>query len=391
VQSLARELAPASVAAMLKRLIVLLSFLFLAAFAAQAENAITAATTDPVSAECKRIGKKLSSVSVRGCLSHNLQDSGARSVKGQPILIKEYPPLPKQRQPIGRVLLIGGTHGDEYAAVSIVFKWMQTLDKFHSGMFHWHVTPLLNPDGLLLNKPSVRLNANGVDLNRNMPTPDWHRLTAAYWNKTGHDPRRYPGTDPLSEPESRWLYEEIRSFQPDAIVSVHAPFGILDFDGPPVGPDKLGYLHLKLIGTYPGSLGNCAGVQHEIPVITVELPYAGIMPTRAQISNMWTDLVRWLQVNIPKEETIAAYSHFDATTNQLLARKKDAKPVHELQQEPEKSPATPAQTGQKNEQLNEAEQPAATPSADASVLPEAKHHAVSRAVQEVQENSQAID
>ncbi len=260
--------------------------------------------------ECQRIGHKLGSVSVTRCLHSQLQDTGARSVNGQAILLKEYPPLLARRKPIGRVLLIGGTHGDEYASVSIVFKWMKTLDAYHSGLFHWHVVPLLNPDGLL-QKKSVRLNAHGVDLNRNMPTPNWQKETAYYWQKTGHDPRRYPGTDPLSEPESQWLYDEIKGFKPDAIVSVHAPYGVLDFDGPPVGPKKLGALHLRLIGVYPGSLGNSAGIQHKIPVITVELPYAGIMPSQQQTSKMWTDLIHWLRYNIPKEETLAAYPLFD--------------------------------------------------------------------------------
>jgi len=271
----------------------------------------------PVQQECERIGHKLGSVSVRGCIDARLTDTGARSVNNQAILMKEYPPLLNKRKPIGRVLLIGGTHGDEYAAVSIVFKWMRTLDKYHSGMFHWHVTPLLNPDGLLQH-PSVRLNAHGVDLNRNMPSPDWYRKTAAYWKSRGFDPRRYPGTAPLSEPESKWLYEEIRHFKPDAIVSVHAPYGVLDFDGPPVGPSDIGYLHLKLIGVYPGSLGNFAGIQHDIPVITVELPHAGIMPTQQQISDMWRDLIKWLRHNIPKEKTVKAYASFDEITARLI-------------------------------------------------------------------------
>lgn len=276
--------------------------------------------TSPVTDECKRIGNKLGSVSIRQCIHAGLKDTGARSVNGQAILLKEYPPLLGKRQPIGRVLLIGGTHGDEYAATSIVFKWMKVLDAHHSGLFHWHVSPLVNPDGLL-QRHSNRLNAHGVDLNRNMPTPNWHKETAAYWHKTGKDSRRYPGEDPLSEPESQWLYDEIQRFKPHAIVSVHAPYGVLDFDGPPVGPQHLGQLHLKLIGTYPGSLGNSAGVQHHIPVITVELPYAGIMPSKQQVSKMWTDLVRWLRYNIPKKETLEAYPLFDDIHKDMLTRR----------------------------------------------------------------------
>ncbi|NWF36145.1 murein peptide amidase A [Mariprofundus sp. KV] len=282
-----------------------------------ASEANSAESPSAIVNECKRIGNKLGSVSTRECLSHQLQESGGTSVTGQAIMIKEYPPL-AAREPKARILLIGGTHGDEYSSVSIIFKWMKTLDIHHSGLFHWHVSPLVNPDGLL-QRPSQRLNANGVDLNRNMPTPDWYKSTSAYWEKTGFDKRRYPGTAPLSEPESRWLYEEIRTFKPHAIVSVHAPYGVLDFDGPPVGPNQLGQLHLHLIGTYPGSLGNSAGVQHQIPVITVELPHAGIMPSEDEISRMWMDLIRWLRLNVPKEKTTRAYATFDETSKQLMA------------------------------------------------------------------------
>ncbi|MDX8397757.1 MAG: M14 family zinc carboxypeptidase [Mariprofundaceae bacterium] len=278
----------------------------------QAESSATTAVFD----ECQRIGHKLGSVSIKTCLNSQLLDTGARSVQGQALLIKEYPPI-GEREPLARVLLIGGTHGDEYSSVSLIFKWMNTLDLHHSGLFHWHVVPLLNPDGLL-KRHSERLNGHGVDLNRNMPTPNWQDKTTRYWKKTAYDPRRYPGTAALSEPESKWLYSEIRSFKPHVIISVHAPYGVLDFDGPPVGPQTLGKLHLKSIGVYPGSLGNSAGIQHHIPVVTVELPYAGIMPSQQQISKMWTDLIVWLRYNIPKQETLNAYPTFDQVTRKLL-------------------------------------------------------------------------
>jgi hypothetical protein len=257
--------------------------------------------SDPVSNECQRIGNKLASIGITECLDRELQPSGAQSVNNAPILIKEYPPLPS-RVPLGRVLLIGGIHGDEYSSVSVVFKWMNTLDIHHSGLFHWHFVPLLNPDGLL-RKSSQRLNANMVDLNRNFPMENWHEATQEYWvNGTGKNERRYPGTDPLSEPETAWLAKEIETFQPDVIVSVHAPHGIVDYDGPENGPYKLGRLYLQLLGTFPGSLGNYAGIEKNIPVVTVELPYAGIMPTPAEISGIWVDLVRWLNENIDGQE-----------------------------------------------------------------------------------------
>lgn len=251
--------------------------------------------------ECERISNKLASVKFKECMDSALQQTEGYSSLGSPILFKDYPPVSK-RHPLGRVLLIGGIHGDEYSSVSIVFKWMKTLDEHHSGLFHWRILPLLNPDGLL-RKKSQRMNANGVDLNRNFPMQDWDNATRDYWeNVTQRNPRRFPGSSALSESETQWLVNEIRQFEPDIIVAVHAPHGIVDYDGPKDGPYKLGRLYLNLLGTYPGSLGNYAGVQMKIPVVTIELPYAGIMPKPAEVAHIWRDLVSWLSKNIVAEQ-----------------------------------------------------------------------------------------
>ncbi|MDH3327395.1 MAG: M14 family murein peptide amidase A [Gammaproteobacteria bacterium] len=249
-----------------------------------------------IDSTCAKIANKLGSVRLSDCQGKGLDYAGGNSVNGLPIMVKEFPPV-EGRKPLSKVLVIGGIHGDEYSSVSLVFKWMKILSKHHSGMFHWKVVPVMNPDGLL-RKKSQRMNDRGVDLNRNFPTPDWHTESHKYWvQKTKRNPRRYPGPAPLSEPESQWLAEYIADFKPDVIVSIHAPFGILDFDGPHSAPNKFGTLHLSLLGTYPGSLGNYAGKHQEIPVVTVELPYAGIMPSRSEISSIWSDLVRWLRKN----------------------------------------------------------------------------------------------
>jgi len=243
---------------------------------------------------CSRIANKLGSVTFKDC--DGLTHAGGSSVNGIPILVKEFPPLAR-RTPLSKVLMIGGIHGDEFSSVSIVFKWMQVLNKHHSGMFHWKMVPVMNPDGLLLKK-SQRMNVRGVDLNRNFPTHNWHEESHNYWiHKTKRNPRRYPGPAPLSEPESQWLAGYIADFKPDIIVSIHAPYGILDFDGPSTAPNQLGRLHLNLLGTYPGSLGNYAGLHKQIPVVTIELPYAGIMPTRKEMRDIWVDLIGWLRNN----------------------------------------------------------------------------------------------
>ena len=127
-----------------------------------------------VTGECDRIAQKLASIDQSECLNRALAITRGESVQGAPILLKEYLPM-ENRQPRGRVLLVGGIHGDEYSSVSIVFKWMSILDEHHTGLFHWRIVPLLNPDGLL-RQEARRMNAHGVDLNRNFPMPGWEDL-----------------------------------------------------------------------------------------------------------------------------------------------------------------------------------------------------------------------
>jgi protein MpaA len=257
-------------------------------------------SSNSLSMLCKEIGSKLGSVSISDCERQHLINSQQYTTKGRPIVYKIYPPLPS-RQPLGRVLLMGGIHGDEYSAVSIMFKWLDKLNQYHSGLFHWQVIPLLNPDGLLHFQRAQRQNGNGVDINRNFPSKDWDDLALKYWiEKTYKNPRRYPGPEANSEFETQWFTDTINKFKPDVIIAVHAPHRLVDYDGPLNAPHKLGKLRLRQLGTYPGSLGNYAGVDLGLPVVTVELAAAGVMPSDAEISAMWIDLVRWLSRETPK-------------------------------------------------------------------------------------------
>ena len=196
-----------------------------------------------------------------------------------------------------RVLVIGGIHGDELSSASVALQWIQLARQAPSDTphpTHWRFVPALNPDGLL-QQPPRRGNARGVDLNRNFPTPHWERDARTYWEKqTRKDPRRWPGPKPLSEPETQFIVEQMQAFKPHLIVSIHAPYGVLDFDGPFVPPTKLGRLYLDQVGIFPGSLGNYGGVHKGIPVVTVELPNALRTPLDAETRQMWLDLQRWI-------------------------------------------------------------------------------------------------
>lgn len=236
---------------------------------------------------------KLPNVSRALCEEARLTDSGARSVRGQPLYVRDVKPADARL----RVLVIGAIHGDELSSASVALHWIRLAQDPLVQMpqpVHWRFIPALNPDGLLA-RPPRRVNASGVDLNRNFPTPNWERDAAIYWEKrVRKDPRRWPGPKPLSEPESRFVHAQMEEFRPQLIVSIHAPYGVLDFDGPSVPPSKLGRLYLDQVGIFPGSLGNYGGVHKGVPVVTVELPNSTRTPLDSETRQMWIDLLRWM-------------------------------------------------------------------------------------------------
>jgi murein peptide amidase A len=243
---------------------------------------------------CSTFSRHLPNVSLQLCQQAQLSDSGARSVKGQPIYNHDLPKADAKT----RVLVVGGIHGDELSSASLALHWLQLAKEIPADA-HWRFIPLLNPDGLLMT-PARRTNANGVDLNRNFPTPNWEREAKIYWEqKVKRDPRRWPGPKPLSEPESKFLHDEMERFKPHLIVSIHAPYGVLDFDGPTAPPTKLGRLYLDQVGIFPGSLGNYGGVHKGMPVVTIELPSAFRTPLNSEMRQMWLDLLRWMSERVP--------------------------------------------------------------------------------------------
>ena len=247
---------------------------------------------------CVQFSRALPGVSVAQCQAQMLAPGGGRSVKGLPLLVRRVPAQASAGGKPVRILLLGGIHGDEPTSSAIIFRWMANMQTPAARQFSWSIAPLLNPDGMLARTPA-RVNAHGVDLNRNFPTPDWQRETSRYWTvTTGRDPRRFPGKAPLSEPESRWVNEEIRRFQPQLIISVHAPYGLLDFDGPAPAPTRFGRLRYDPIGVYPGSLGNYGGSERKIPVVTIELPHAQEMPSEAEVDRIWRDMLAWIGKNV---------------------------------------------------------------------------------------------
>jgi murein peptide amidase A len=192
--------------------------------------------------------------------------SWGSSVEGRPLYLKERgagPPV---------TIIFGGFHGDEPLGTQLVLRLAEYLcSEVMTRLPRVILVPAVNPDGLARGR---RTNANGVDLNRNLPTRDWR---ADSWVK-----RYFPGSTPASEPETRALMRLLEEVNPDRIISIHTPLQVINYDGGaraladamaarnhyPVRPE-IGY-------KTPGSLGTYAGVERGIPVITLELPASSL-------------------------------------------------------------------------------------------------------------------
>jgi len=278
--------------------------------AARPAAPLQAASPEAAAAACQRFLKRLPTIDAATCAAARLADGGAASVRGTPLYGRDVGPPPASRAGGGteplRVLVVGAMHGDELTSASLALRWVglaeaQVRDAASGLPVHWRFLPILNPDGLLARQPT-RVNARGVDLNRNFPTPNWERDAPIYWEKrTRRDPRRWPGPEPLSEPESRFLYTQMEQFAPDLVVSIHAPYGVLDYDGPVPPPSRLGRLRLDQLGIFPGSLGHYGSVRQGMPVVTIELQHELRMPEDDQVRQMWRDLLRWMGTHLARD------------------------------------------------------------------------------------------
>lgn len=188
-----------------------------------------------------------------------------KSARGVPIY--HFDALSKKAD-ARKVLVMSLIHGDENESGSVARQWMTRLTSIESRS-SWRIVPVLNPDGWERNQ---RTNFNGVDLNRNFPSRDWHAHALPHWEKSQRkDPRRYPGPNPASEPETLCAMKMIEEYQPDFIISVHTPYGVLDFDGPSVAFPRFGPIPWVSLGTFPGSLGRYMWMDRKTPVLTIEL------------------------------------------------------------------------------------------------------------------------
>lgn len=177
------------------------------------------------------------------------------------LICKYYSPLTTHNS-----LVIGVFHGDEPQGKFLIEKY---LEKFPNNSLLF--IPCLNPDGMQL---GTRTNANGVDLNRNFPTKNWGEDTS----QAGANPTDYFGGEFAgSETETQFVMEVIEEYKPKTILTLHAPYKVVNYDGPAKAlaekiSEIIKYPVEASIGyPTPGSFGTYAGIERQIPTITLEL------------------------------------------------------------------------------------------------------------------------
>ncbi len=176
-------------------------------------------------------------------------------------------------------MIFGAFHGSEPESADLTIRFAEYLYYEFANQLDSKViiVPVVNPDGLC---HGVRTNAKGVDLNRNFPTRNWQKKLRGR--------KHFPGLYPASEPETKAVMALIDKFKPDRIISIHSPLRLVNYDGP---AQELA-LNMALLTGYPvkndigyptpGSLGNYAGREKEIPTITLELP-------RKSLDQIWNE------------------------------------------------------------------------------------------------------
>jgi len=187
------------------------------------------------------------------------------SVLGRPIEAVQFTP-PGYAKPRPPALLFGAMHGDEAVTQLMLERLADELIERPPGREVW-IVPCLNPDGVIA---GTRNNANDVDLNRNFASACWG---------TKRRPSYNPGEAAEDQPETQALVELIERVKPERIITVHATYRMVNWDGTAEQlahemSERCGYPVEHDMGyPTPGSFGTKYGVEQKLEVITLESPY----------------------------------------------------------------------------------------------------------------------
>ncbi len=240
-----------------------------------------------------------------------------KSEQGNPLIYWVFENSPndgKSSSVKDTTVLLGGVHGDEPSGVFVLLKFAAELNE-NPNLAKNHrviVAPLVNPDGFFAR---TRANANSVDLNRNFPTKDWSKRAHVLWKKRRWgNPQHFPGKEAGSEMGTQFQMYLLENYSPDKLFSLHSPLDFVDYDGPGAAKrssalssaekraHELAVLFAKKTKNtrvvnyqfFPGSLGNYAGNERNIPTITLE--FSSSNPRAA--AKHWNDVTNALSAGV---------------------------------------------------------------------------------------------
>jgi protein MpaA len=181
--------------------------------------------------------------------------------------------------------LMAGVHGDEVEGVYLLkelFEWLKQMDDAQLQL-PLIVLPILNVDGY---RAGTRVNAHGVDLNRNLPSNQW--------TSEARDKKYYPGPNALSEPENQFLVKLFDKYPPSFILSLHSWKPMLNYNGKDCRKfaDLMHqYNKYEVVADIeghptPGSLGEFGPERYGAQVLTFEAP---LISNEISLKSIWME------------------------------------------------------------------------------------------------------
>lgn len=179
--------------------------------------------------------------------------------------------------------ILGAVHGDEVEGAHLALKLHEWLSETNEvSPLPIINVPVVNVDGL---KANSRTNANGVDLNRNLPSDKW--------SPEAREAKYFPGTSPLSEPENKFLVELFNKYPPRFIISFHSWYAVINYNGKckEVAEFLASYNNYPIEADFlthptPGSLGEYGPQKYNAPVLTFECP---VLSETVTLESVWQE------------------------------------------------------------------------------------------------------
>lgn len=178
--------------------------------------------------------------------------------------------------------ILGAVHGDEVEGAHLAKKLFEWLTEQNEVEIPIIIVPIVNVDGFQNN---TRVNANGVDLNRNLPSH--------FWSPEATEAKYFPGTAPLSEPENNFLVELFKAYPPRFILSFHSWYPVLNYNGAcrEVAEFLAKFNNYEIAADFedhptPGSLGEYGPQTYNSPVLTFECP---LLSETVTLEKIWHD------------------------------------------------------------------------------------------------------